>query len=186
MKTNCFPNKGFLLGLFCLSLPVRAQYFQEYLPKEDKAPTYLHFGFSIPLRTHLDPNARIDDGRLLPDGLYTKFGAGLHLNRWLASGLHTGTEWRASEKLVAVPLYLSVRIAPLVKEDLRIYLSPGYGYVFALGRGDLGGWYKKIALGFEDDQTALSVYVEFAEYGFSRDVSGRIRSVSVGCGLFIF
>ncbi|NMH28566.1 hypothetical protein [Flavobacterium silvaticum] len=185
MRTSCDRFKLSLLAIL-FAVSARAQYFQEYIPKEKKKPTYLSFGFSLPLRTHLDHDARINDNRWLPDGIFTKFGAGLNVNRWFTSGLHTGTDYRISEKLVTIPVYLNLRFAPKINEMTRISLQSGYGYAFAVGHGDLMGDYKKLSLGLEDDQSALSVFIEYSEYGFSRDNTGHIRSISLGFGLFIF
>ena len=145
----------------------------------------MHFGISIPLRAHFDHEADVNHNRWMPDGLLTKFGAGIHHNRWLAIGLHAGTEWRASENLITVPIFLNGRIAPAINETTRIYIQPGYGAAFAIGRGSLSGDYKKISIGLEQDD-ALSIYAEFSQYGFSRDDSGTINTLSIGLAVNIF
>lgn len=162
-----------------------AQLFPELQPEPEKSITYLAFGVSLPLRHHFDGDAQVDNLRFLPDGIHTKFGAGIHLNRWLGSGLYTGTEYRLSEKMLTIPLYSAIRIAPEINEDTRIVVQPAFGYAMAIGHGNMSGYCGKISLGLEA-LDGISYFAEFTQYGFSRDDTGKIRSISFGLGLVIF
>ncbi|RZJ68636.1 MAG: hypothetical protein EOO50_00200 [Flavobacterium sp.] len=175
----------YLILLLFIGVSANAQFFPELQPKREKTITYLFFGVSIPLRHHLDGNAKVDNMRFLPDGINTKFGAGIHINRWFASGLHTGTEYRLSEKLVAIPVYMNLRFAPEVNEDTRVVVQPGFGYAIGIGHGNLSGYYGKVSVGIEE-LDGVSYYVEYSQYGFSRDDTGQTRAVSFGLGLTIF
>lgn len=179
LRTNYF------LLLFFIGFPGYSQFFPELQPKQERGFKYIFFGVSLPLRHHLDGNAEVDNLRFLPDGINTKFGIGIHLNRWLASGIHTGTEWRASEKLVAIPIYNNVRIAPKIDEYTRIVVQPGAGWAFGIWHGDKSGYYWKTSIGFENVD-GTSVYAEYSQYGFSLDNTGQIRAISFGLGLTIF
>lgn len=175
------------LSLFILlaGFSCSAQVIEEFMPKPEKRITYLFFGISVPLRTHLDSEAAVNNSRWMLDGIQTRFGGGIHYNRWLGIGLHVATEWRISESLITVPIYMNVRIAPQITEDVRFYIQPGYGASFALGRGSLSGDYSKISIGLEQDD-ALSIYAEFSQYGFSLDRTGHINALSLGVAVTIF
>jgi len=178
-------KNNLILLLFFAGLSANAQFIPEFQPKPEKTITYLAFGVALPLRHHFDKNAEIDNLRFLPDGINTKFGAGIHLNRWLASGIHTGTEWRLSEKLIAIPVYNNIRFAPKINEFTRLVIQPGIGWAFGLGHGDKNGFYWKTSLGFEGLE-GISYYAEFSQYDFSMDDTGKIRAISFGLGLTIF
>jgi hypothetical protein len=178
-------TNSLLFALFFIGFSAQSQFFPELQPKEDKDFRYLFFGVSLPLRNHFDGGAEVDNLRFLPDGINTKFGAGIHLNRWLASGLHTGTEWRLSEKLVSIPVYMNLRFAPKFNELTRIVVQPGAGWALGLGHGNKNGYYWKTSIGWENID-GTSVYAEYSQYGFSLDNTGQIRAVSFGLGLTIF
>jgi hypothetical protein len=178
------PKNNLLLLLLLCSFSLIAQ-VPEFMPKPETRITYLFYGVSIPLRSHFDPDAAVNNNRWMPDGLQTKFGFGLNYKRLLAAGVHVSTEWRISESLVAVPVFLNFRIAPEITDDLRIYIQPGYGAAFAIGRGSLSGDYKKISVGIEQDD-ALSVFAEWSQYGFSIDKTGHITALSLGIAVTVF
>lgn len=86
---------------------------------------------------------------MVPNGLGSKIGYGVHYRKWLTLGIHSGLDWKWDDKLVAVPVYLNLGLSPKVGPETRIMLQAGYGKGFALGRGNLNGEYKKIKLGIE-------------------------------------
>jgi len=175
-----------LLILFSfIGYTAHCQFISEFQPKPEKTITYVSFGVALPLRHHFDGQADVENLKFLPDGINTKFGTGIHLNRWLAIGIHTGTEWRASEKLIAVPVYGNIRYAPKINEYTRLVFQPGAGWVFGLGHGDKNGYYWKTTLGFEG-LDGVSYFAEYSQYGFSLDATGQIRAISFGLGLVIF
>lgn len=180
-----FLQNKLLLFFLLAGFSGQSQIVVEFLPKQEPRSTYMFFGLSLPLRHHFDANAEVDNLKFLPDGINTKFGLGFQYKRLLGAGVHTGTEWRLSEKLIAVPVYANLRIAPEINEDARILVQPGFGWAFGIGHGDLSGYYGKLSIGFEQ-LDGISYYGEFSEYGFSRDDTGRMRAVSFGIGLTIF
>lgn len=178
-------KNSFFFTLLFIGFSAQSQFYPELQPKAERGFKYIFFGVSLPLRHHLDADAEVDNLRFLPDGINTKFGLGIHYNRWLASGIHTGTEWRASEKLVSIPVYNNIRIAPKINEFTRIVVQPGAGWAFGIGHGDKNGYYWKTTVGFENIDGTF-IYAEYSQYGFSLDDSGQIRAISFGLGLTIF
>ncbi|MBD3581951.1 hypothetical protein [Flavobacterium selenitireducens] len=177
-------NNLFLVFIF-IGFSAKAQFIPEFQPQPEKRITYVSFGVALPLRHHFDKQADVDNLKFLPDGINTKFGLGIHLNRWFASGIHTGTEWRLSEKLIAIPIYNNIRIAPRINDYKRLVIQPGAGWVLGLGHGDKNGYYWKTSIGFEG-LDGVSYFAEFSQYGFSLDHTGQIKSISFGLGLVIF
>ncbi|RZJ69133.1 hypothetical protein [Flavobacterium sp.] len=175
----------YFLLLLLIGFSAHSQFFPELQPEPQKNFKYILFGVALPLRHHFDGGAKVDDLRFLPDGINTKFGLGVHVNRWFATGLHTGTEWRLSEKLIAIPVYNNFRIAPRINEYTRLLIQPGAGWVFGLGHGNKQGYYWKTSIGWEN-LDGTSVFAEYSQYGFSLDNTGQIRAISFGLGLTIF
>lgn len=68
-----------------------------------------------------------DEPRLLLDRIDAKFGVGLHHNKWLGLAVHSGIDWKISSKIVAVPVYGNIRIAPDLGNDTRLIVQAGYG-----------------------------------------------------------
>lgn len=157
---------------------------------QEKKRTYVQFDIAIPLKGNQD---RENDNQysgnkeswFLPDGLSTKLGYGFHHNNWVAIGLHTGIDWKGSEKLVAVPVFANLKLSPKIGDETRVNLQAGYGKSFALGRGNLSGDYKKVSLGIEDSD-GLSLFVELAQYGFTLNNIEKITSFSIGISLTTF
>jgi hypothetical protein len=76
----------------------------------------------------------------------SKFGYGVHYNKWIAVGVHSGLNWEWSKKLVVAP-FCKFKIKSQNMTS-RITLQAGLGKLL-LGRGNLLGDYKKISLGFQ-------------------------------------
>ena len=121
----------------------------------------------------------------VPDGLSAKIGYGIQQNRWVGLSLHTGIDWKGTEKLVAVPVYANFRISPAVSSESRITLQLGYGKGFALGRGNLSGAYRKISLGIESDEDFI-LFIEVADYKIKVREFNSVGSVSLGLAVRTF
>lgn len=164
-------------------------FFSSSFLAQNKPHFYKQFDFAIALRGNQDnenDNSGTDENYwFLPDGVSGKIGFGFHQNRWLALGIHTGIDWQASEKLVAVPVFANVRVSPRIGENTRIYLQAGYGKSFAIGRGNLSGDYKKISLGIESAD-GVSLFIELAQHGFTLHHIQNINMVSIGISSVLF
>ena len=153
-----------------------------------KVKTYTQFEIAFPFignENRYDPvSGTYDQPRIVIDGIGAKFGVGLHYNKWLGIAVHSGIDYKISAKLVAVPIYANLRIAPNFGNDSRLIVQAGYGFGTAIGRGNLSGEYAKCSLGFGDSDR--QIYVEYAKYGFSLDSPSDIYSFSLGIALTIF
>ncbi|MEO5777014.1 MAG: hypothetical protein ABIQ27_08910 [Flavobacterium sp.] len=159
--------------------------------KDDESSyTYTKFDFSIPLRVNqhygeVDQYTGEKEPFFLFDGLSGRVGYGTHLHKWLALGINIGMDWKANESLVVVPVFGTIKISPKVGEETRIFIEPGYGKAFALGRGDLSGEFEKLSLGIETED-GLGLYFELCQYGFSKNGKDKIGSLSLGINYTIF
>ena len=158
--------------------------------KDDSSYTYTKFDFSIPLRVNqyqgeINQYTGEKEPFFLLDGLSTRVGYGTHLHKWLALGINTGIDWKANECLVVVPVFATLKLSPLVGEETRIFIEPGYGRSFALGRGSLSGDFQKISLGIESNE-GIGFYIELCQYGFTKNGIDKIGSLSLGINYTIF
>ncbi|TDE31796.1 hypothetical protein E0I61_03570 [Flavobacterium ranwuense] len=157
---------------------------------QNKKFTYTQFdvAFSIkgnPDRGETDLNGNTDNLWFLPDGLSSKIGYGIHHNKWVGLGIHSGIDWKWTDKLVVVPVFANLKLSPKIGDDTRITLQLGLGKAIALGRGDLMGDYKKISLGLQtaDD---LILFVEVSHYEIPINNQRDSGSISLGLSLVSF
>ncbi|MCL9804170.1 hypothetical protein NAT51_01445 [Flavobacterium amniphilum] len=117
-----------------------------------------------------DPSTSYNESRpwFTLNGIGFKYGIGAHKDKWVSVSAHTGFDWKANERLVAVPVYGNVSLNPSVSEDMRLILQTGIGHGFAIGRGNMQGLYQRYALGLETDNenTDFSIFVEVSSYRF--------------------
>lgn len=173
-----------------ITLLLLTLFFTLITSAQDKKYTYTQFDVALflkgnPDRGEEDPYTNKKESWLLPDGLSAKLGYGIHHNKWLASGIHTGVDWKGSEKLVVVPVFVNLKLSPKIAEETRLYLQAGYGKSFAIGRGNLSGDYKKASLGIENAD-GISLFIEIAQYGFTLNNLNKINSISLGISLTSF
>jgi hypothetical protein len=157
---------------------------------QSKKRTFTQFEITIPLKGNPNNNEVYPDGRsnktwFLPDGLSAKFGFGFHQNKWIALGIHTGVDWKATEKLVAIPIYGNLKLSPKVGDEIRLFAQIGYGKSFAIGRGNLSGAYRKLSLGLQDSND-VAIFIEIAEHQLAFNNYPKINTVSVGICLTTF
>lgn len=70
------------------------------------------FDISAPLKINstyreIDSYGTRSNYRLLPDGLSVKYGIGIDHKKWVSIGAQTGFDWIATQKLVAVPVFVN-------------------------------------------------------------------------------
>ena len=167
---------------------------EEHQPKkyiEDPKPFYVKFELSSPLRVNqyageINEYTGEKEPWFLPDGLSLRTGVGSHYDKWIGIGMNIGLDWKANKCLVVVPVFGSFRLSPRVSEDVRITSEVGYGRALSLSGDKLSGFFKKICLGIEDEETGFGIYMELCQYGFSKITPERIGSFSIGLNYVMF
>ena len=162
----------------------------EQIKKPKIKPTFLQFDISIPLAANVNRGETFVDGSknttwFLPNGLSSKFGFGIQQNKWIGIGLHTGIDWNINQKLVAVPLFGNLRLSPGFGNGTRLTLQVGYGKGFALGRGNLVGYYQKYSIGIENDEDTI-IFAEISGYDFNNYFKTKVYSFSLGIAIRTF
>jgi hypothetical protein len=157
---------------------------------QSKKFTYIQFDVAVAIkgnqdRGETDLNSNTNNLWFLPNGLSSKLGYGIHHNKWISLGIHSGIDWKWTDKLVVVPVFANLKLSPRISEDTRIALQLGLGKALALGRGDLIGDYKKISLGVQTPDD-LIIFIELSHYGISIINQKDNGSVSLGLSLITF
>jgi hypothetical protein len=179
--------KYFLLAIITFYCTQFTVFAQEKETKKDF--TYIQFDVTASITGNPDYNDPEEyEGQkrswLMPDGVGSKLGYGVHYKEWIMLGIHSGLNWKWNEKLVAVPVYLNLGLSPEVANNTRITLQLGYGKGFALGRGNLSGIYKKGRLGITSDDRTF--FIEISDYDFPLYDYKSIGSLSFGVSLVTF
>jgi hypothetical protein len=180
-----------ILFLFFLSLAAFAQQDKTtYITVEGKkkpvSPFFIQYEVNIPFRLNENRGEVYNDGStnkywFLPNGLSTAIGYGLQQKKWVGISAHTGIDWIASQKLVAVPLYINFRLSPRIYDESRLVFQAGFGRGFALGRGNLNAEFQKYSIGFETDED-LNIYLIASGYDFK---NGFINTGYIGLGISV-
>lgn len=157
---------------------------------QDKKITYAQFDVTLaftgnPKRGNVDQHTNIKEPWLIPDGLGTKFGYGLHYKKWVALGIHSGLNWDWSNKLVVAPVFANFRFSPKIGEETRITLQLGVGKAIALGRGNLSGDYQKISLGLQNGDDIL-LFIELNHFAIPINNQRDAGNISLGISLISF
>jgi hypothetical protein len=157
---------------------------------QNNKKTYIQFEVTLPLkgnpdREEVDPYTNETGSWFLPDGIGSKIGYGIHYNKWVGLGIHSGLEWKWTDKLVVAPVFANFRLSPKIGEETRITLQLGLGKTIALGRGDLIGEYKKISLGLQSSDDLL-LFIEVSGYGIPINNQKETGSISLGLSLISF
>jgi hypothetical protein len=165
-------------------------FFSFTLFSQNKKHTYVQFEASVSLkgnanRSETDRNENTNNSWFLPDGLSSKMGYGLHYNKWIALGIHSGIDWKWTDKLVVVPVFANLKLSPKISEDTRVTLQLGLGKTIALGRGDLMGNYKKISLGIQNLENII-LFIELSHYQIPINNQKDTGSISLGIALISF
>ncbi|WP_310555339.1 hypothetical protein [Flavobacterium sp.] len=151
---------------------------------------YTQFELSTPLKINSHRGETNADGSeneyfFLPDGLSAKIGYGIHFEEWVSVGFHTGIDWKAYEKLVAVPIFANFKLSPEITENGRIVLQFGIGKALTIGQKGKSGVYKRYNLGYQNSD-GLLFFIDISTYNFSVNNSSSIGAFSVGIALVSF
>ena len=154
--------------------------------KNNLAPFY-QFEIAIPLVGNPNINENVnqeitDKSWFIPDGFSSKFGYGVQYKKWIATSVQTGMDWKATYKLVAIPVYGNLRLSPEIGNGYRITAQAGFGRGFALGRGNLNGNYTRVSLGFETSEDFI-FFIEGSSYNFKLKNENSIGLISLGIAL---
>lgn len=152
-------------------------------------PTYIQYDVTIAIKRNpnadgIDPYTNEKENWFLPDGFGTKIGFGLHYNKWVALGIHSGINWEWTNKLVVVPVFANFKLSPRISEETRIVLQTGLGKAIALGRGSLIGDYLKISLGLQSEEVLL--FIEVNQYNFRLNNQKNSGNISLGLAFISF
>lgn len=175
------------------SLSKKKSHLESYYEKEKATPLsdngqFFIFDISLPFRANktygeIDDNGNRSDYWFLPDGIGAKFGYGIHFSEWLCLGVNTGFDVVAQQKLVSTPIYASISLTR-ISEDASILVQFGYGKSFAIGRGNLSGYYKKFRIGVGDEK--LVVFADLSLNGFPIYEVENSGSISLGISYLLF
>ncbi|MEY3500478.1 MAG: hypothetical protein RL308_2147 [Bacteroidota bacterium] len=177
-------KKILALVLFFMAFSMYAQ------QESEERQHYSQFDIATSLKGNsnygeIDSNGVRSDYWFLPDGLSVKYGIGIHHEKWVALGIHTGIDWLGTDKLVIVPVFANLRVCPKIGKESRVYLQAGFGKSFGIGRGSLIGEFRKISLGIENDE-GLSLFIQISSFGIPFKNLDSAASLSIGLSLFTF
>lgn len=165
------PASEFIFGQLSLSTPIRANPYMDEIRAdyeargEEYSPTLAEY--------------------FIPNGLSANIGFGMHYKSWIGISANTGIDWVATEKLVYAPVYGSILFTPQIWEETNIYTQAGYGWSYAIGRGDLSGAYQKYRLGLIFDNTG-SLFLDVSVSDFPIYEYNYVASISIGVAITNF
>ncbi len=154
------------------------------IPQKDKL-TFTQFDISLSFQPNDNYGqnniyGQISEYRFLPVGVASSIGHGIHVKQWIGLSANTGLIFIGNEKLVAIPVYGSLRFSPKLRDNARITLQYGLGQSFALGRGDLSGRYQKISLGIENNEGNI-LFVSIENHGYRTiNMNSQIYTINLG------
>jgi len=125
------------------------------------------------------------ESAFLPDGLKAHAGFGAHLKEWTGISVNGGIDYQINPKLVFTPVYGTVFLNPHFGMDSSFVLEAGYGWAFALGRGDLSGFYQKYRLGYMNSDR-ISIFIEYNQMGFTYNDYKLVGGISIGLSIYNF
>lgn len=138
-----------------------------------------------PNRGTTDPDTgETDDNWFVPNGLGIHGGLGIHTTQSIALTINTGIDGKLESKLIAVPVYASLLLNPTIN-DSSLFFQIGMGQAFALGRGNLSGFYQKYRIGIADEE-GLGFFAELNLYGFDTYSTQQLATLNIGVVLFKF
>ncbi|MGQ2982905.1 hypothetical protein [Flavobacterium sp.] len=165
------PAAEFIFGQLSVSVPIRAN------PYSDEIQDYY-------AETGQEYKPSVLD-YIIPNGLSANIGFGVHYKSWVGISANTGIDWLATEKLVYAPVYGSILFTPQLWDEINIYMQAGYGWSYALGRGNLSGFYQKYRLGMIFDNTG-SIFLDFSASDFPIYEYKYAGSISLGVAITNF
>lgn len=172
----------------------KKSHLESYKEQEKSKPLsengqFIMFDISVPLRGNetygeIDQNGNRSDYWFLPDGIGAKLGYGIHFSEWIGLSVNTGFDVVAQQKLFSVPVYASIVLTPSVSSESSILLQYGFGKSFAIGRGNLSGFYNKFRIGFGDDE--ILFFADLSLNGFDVRNIQNTGSISLGITIPVF
>jgi hypothetical protein len=171
----------------------RKSHLESYKEQEKSKPLsengqFIMFDITVPLRGNetygeIDENGNRSDYWFLPDGIGAKIGYGIHFSEWIGLSLNTGFDVVAQQKLFSVPVYASIVLTPRINDDLSLFLQYGFGKSFAIGRGNLSGYYNKFRVGLGDE---IIIFADVSVNGFGVRNIENSGSFSLGLTIPVF
>lgn len=117
------------------------------------------------------------DPWFLEQGLLINIGYGFHYNQWVGFGLFSGFDWRATTKMVSVPLHGSVFLNPKISNNISIYAQASYGRIFLIDDKIITGVYRKGKLGVIVFENGL-ISLEYGNYKLMNETKTEIDFIS--------
>ena len=165
----------------------KKSHLESYKEQEKSKPLsdngqFFIFDISVPFRGNetygeIDENGNRSDYWFLPDGIGAKFGYGIHFSEWIGLSLNTGFDVVAQQKLFSVPVYASIVLTPRINDDVSLLFQYGFGKSFAIGRGNLSGFYNKFRVGVGDE---IIIFADVSLNGFAVRNIENTGSISLG------
>ncbi len=175
------------------TLTDKKSHLESYKEQEKSKPLsdngqFFIFDVSVPLRGNetygeIDENGNLSDYWFLPDGIGAKFGYGIHFSEWIGFSLNTGFDVVAQQKLVSIPVYVSIVLTPRINDEISLLFQYGYGKSFAIGRGNLSGCYNKFRIGVGDE---VIIFADVSLNGFAVRNIENTGSISLGLTIPVF
>jgi hypothetical protein len=175
------------------TLTDKKSHLESYKEQEKSKPLsengqFIMFDITVPLRGNetygeIDENGNRSDYWFLPDGIGAKIGYGIHFSEWIGLSLNTGFDVVAQQKLFSVPVYASIVLTPRINDDLSLFLQYGFGKSFAIGRGNLSGYYNKFRVGLGDE---IIIFADVSVNGFGFRNIENSGSFSLGLTIPVF
>lgn len=171
----------------------KKSHLESYKEQEKSKPLsdngqFFIFDISVPFRGNetygeIDENGNRSDYWFLPDGIGAKFGYGIHFSEWIGLSLNTGFDVVAQQKLFSVPVYASIVLTPRINDDVSLLFQYGFGKSFAIGRGNLSGFYNKFRVGVGDE---IIIFADVSLNGFAVRNIENTGSISLGLTIPVF
>jgi len=171
----------------------KKSHLESYNEQEKSKPLsengqFFIFDISVPFRGNetygeIDENGNRSDYWFLPDGIGAKFGYGIHFSEWIGLSLNTGFDVVAQQKLFSVPVYASIVLTPRINDDVSLLFQYGLGKSFAIGRGNLSGYYNKFRIGVGDE---IIIFADVSLNGFAVRNIENTGSISLGLTIPVF
>lgn len=121
----------------------------------------------------------------LEKGVLINFGYGFQHEKWVGVGVFTGLDWRATTKMVSVPLNGSVFLNPKISDDVSIFAQASLGKIFLIDDKIISGLYMKGKMGVVLLDNLL-ITIEYGNYELSNETHTEIDFVSFCVGIISF
>ncbi|AWI24803.1 hypothetical protein HYN49_02245 [Flavobacterium pallidum] len=190
LKTACLKKILLTVLLLLGSVASRAQ---ESMPLKPVKKNYFQWELAAPIKQNEAFGEDEEQPFFRPGGAYLRVGFGRRVVDWMSLGLHTGIEWKSDPGLVSAPVFGNIKIAPKLSQDdeVRPFVSFGYGKVFVLNKDRFSGNFLRGNLGLdvavlseneERQKGVLSVFIEISYYHFKPEDFDNLSTFNIGLG----